>query len=85
MIIAESIRCLSCRLMWMVPLKARTIRCPRCDHRMLKIFEIKFCQCSHENLSHVGFDNYGIIGQCTKCVCPKFEWVRDSNRDFVEK
>jgi LSD1 subclass zinc finger protein len=85
MIIAESVRCLSCRLMWMVPLKARTIRCPRCDHRMLKVFEIKFCQCSHENVSHEGFDNYGVIGQCTKCICPKFEWVRDSNWGFVEK
>ena len=85
MIIEESVRCLSCGRMWMVPLKARIINCPRCDHRMLKIFEIKFCQCGHENVSHNGFDKYGTIGQCTKCICPEFEWVRDSKRDFVEK
>lgn len=85
MIIEESVRCLSCGRMWMVPLKARIIKCPRCDHRMLKIFEIKFCHCGHENVSHNGFDKYGTIGQCTKCICPEFEWVRDSKRDFVEK
>ncbi len=75
MIIEESTCCLSCRLMWMVPLKARIIHCPKCAHRMLKIFEIKFCQCGHENITHEGFDKYGIIGKCSKCVCSQFEWV----------
>lgn len=85
MIVEESTCCLSCGLMWMVPIKARIIFCPRCDHRMLKIFEIKFCQCSHENILHKGFDKYGIVGKCSKCVCSQFEWVRDLKRSFIEK
>jgi len=85
MIVEESTPCLSCGFMWMVPLKARIIYCPRCNHRMLKIFEIKFCQCGHENITHNEFDEYGIIGECTKCVCSQFEWVRDLKRGFVEK
>ncbi len=85
MIVGESTECLSCGLMWMVPVKARIIFCPRCDHRMLKIFEIKFCQCGHENINHQGYDEYGQMGQCTKCFCQKFDWVRDSDRNFIEK
>jgi len=85
MIVAESTECLACGLMWMVPIKARIIFCPKCDHRMLKIFEIKFCQCGHENIFHEGFDEYGIVGRCTKCICSQFDWVQDSKRGFIEK
>jgi len=85
MIIEESVECLSCGLMWMVPIKARVVFCPRCDHRMLKIFEISFCQCGHKNISHEGFDEYGMIGKCNNCTCSRFELVWDSQQIFLKK
>lgn len=77
-IIAEPLQCLSCKKWFTVLVKARKIICPYCDHRMLKIIPIKYCNCSHRNTVHVGFDQYGDTGYCTKCRCHKFENVKET-------
>jgi len=85
MIVKESVECLSCRFMWVIPIKAKIIFCPRCDHKMIKIFEINFCQCGHKNILHEGFDEYGIIGKCTKCICSRFELANNLKQYFIKK
>lgn len=84
MIRAETIPCNSCKRLFMVRVKDRKLTCPRCGQKMIKFFPIMYCDCSHRNTDHIGFDEYGDTGYCTKCRCPKFENVKSTSRDFVD-
>ncbi len=77
-IIGESMRCLSCKKLFDMLMKNKEFVCPHCGYKIIKSISIKYCDCSHKNTDHVGFDQYCDTMWCTKCRCPKFENVRDT-------